>query len=267
MKIKLLKNKNHLFFLFFFLSIFIGCYSVNKSVINDDIHLSRYDIENDMFLPHEGSPAGVPDGYNWRYIPRLGYGKNMPKDWNAITAWGQVFADKEQPNPNKDYPLIRVHIKDLQLFIYQNDGTWKMLQNINNPVGAHYVEDFIEDANKPAEIRNEKGGGISIQAGSGYNFHFYPEGRVNIDKNNIAGIFVVCKARLIGIREGEILPKYLISIGGDYWRSLTAEWKSDFSNNNDIGIGRFKYVTPEWDYFIMHTFSKEEVKSIVFPLE
>jgi hypothetical protein len=266
MKIKLFKNVNLIIFLF--INIFNGCVNINKSFINDNIHSNyRFNLENDMFLPHEGLPAGVPNSYDWKKMPRLGYGKNMPKDWNAITAWGQVYADEKQPNPDKDYPLVRVHIKDLQLYIYQKDGTWKIVQNVENPVGASYNENFIDDKNKLAEIRKEKEGGISIKAGSGYNFHFYPNGREIVNNNNIAGIFVVCKARLIGTKEGENYPKYLISIGGDYWRNLKAEWKSDFSNNNDIGIGRFKYVTPEWQYFIMHTFTKEEIKNIIFPGE
>jgi len=233
---------------------------------NENISLSRYDLENDMFLPHEGLPAGIPDSYDWKFGPRLGYGINIPEDWNAVTAWGQVFADQDQPNPDIDFPLARVHIKDLQLYIYQEDGTWKIIQNIRNPSGASYVEDFANNENKPASIRNEEGGGISIQAGSGYNFHFYPDGKNTLDKNNIAGVFVVCKARLIGTENYDTLPKYLISIGGDYWRNLTAAWKSDWSNNNDIGIGRFKYVKPEWEYFTMHTFSQEEVKNVIFPV-
>ena len=58
-----------------------------------------------------------------------------------------------------------------------------------------------------------------------------------------------------------------MDVGGDYWRNLTAQWASDYSNNNDIAIGRFKKVTPEWQYLTMHTFTEEEAKNIVFPLE
>jgi hypothetical protein len=251
---------------FFIIAIFLSsCATLSNT--NEKLSLSRYDLENDMFLPHEGLPAGVPNDYDWKFMPRLNYGINIPEDWNAIIAWGQVYAEQNQPNPNIDFPSARVHLKDLQLYIYQKDGTWKILQNVENPVGHAYAEDFKDNVNIPTRIKNERGGGISIQAGSGFNFHFYPDEKKLVDKNNIAGVFVVCKAKLTGTENYEILPKYLISIGGDYWRSLTAEWKADFSNNNDIGIGRFKYVTPEWQYFTMHTFSKEEVKNIVFPEE
>jgi hypothetical protein len=228
---------------------------ITLSSTSENIRLSRFDFENDMFLPHEGIPAGVPNSYRWKYTPTVGYGANIPEGWNAVAAWGQVYADQDQPNPDKDFPLVRVHIKDLQLYIYQKDRTWKIIQNAENPVGALYTEDFVNNINIPARIRYEKEGGISIQAGSGFNFHFYPKERTVVDRNNIAGIFVVCKARLTGTENYKTLPKYLISIGGDYWRNLTALWKSDWSNNNDIGLGRFKYVTAQWQYFTMHTFS------------
>jgi hypothetical protein len=221
-------------------------------------------LKNDMFLPHEGIPAGLPDAANWKFKPRLNLGTNLPKNWNCITGWGQVYADREQPCPDKDFPQARVQIKDLNVYIYQTDGTWKIIQQTKVVDGAAYREDFVEDINKPAEIRYEKEG-ISIQAGSGYNFHFFPKEKTMLHSKDIAGVFVSCRARLIGAEHYENPPKYMMSIGADYWRSLTAEWKSDYSNNSDVGIGRFKYVTPEWQCFTMHTFSQEEMKNIVFP--
>jgi len=234
---------------------------------DDEGFSSRPDWVQDMFRGHEGHPAGVPSDWDWYNSPRLRYGINIPKDWSAITAWGQVYADKMEPTPDQDFPLVRVHLKDLRLYIYQNDGTWKLVQNAVSPEGAAFVENFANDENKPADIQNEIGGGISIQAGSGYNFHFWPQGREIVDKNNLKGVFVVCQARLTGTENYETLPKYIMDVGGDYWRDLEAEWKPNGLNNNDIGIGRFKYVTPEWQYFTMHTFSRKAVKDIIFPIE
>jgi len=54
-------------------------------------------------------------------------------------------------------------------------------------------------------------------------------------------------------------------MGADYWNDLSFQWAGWGVNNDDVGIGRFKYVTPEWNYYTMHTFSEEEVKSIIFP--
>jgi hypothetical protein len=60
--------------------LFSSCTSIPYT--NENVSLSRYDLENDMFLSHEGLPAGVPDSYDWKYEPRLGYGINIPKETN-----------------------------------------------------------------------------------------------------------------------------------------------------------------------------------------
>jgi len=230
------------------------------------LKLNRYDLENDMYLNHEGIPSGVPDYIGWKKKPASTYGNNIPDDWNAILAWGQVYADETLPNPDKQFPRIRVHIRDIQLYIYYGNGVWKLMQEDLYPDGHLYAESFANNENKQANIVKEKGGGISIQAGSGFNFHFWSH-RSLIEDRNIKGIFVVCKARLIGTQKYFKPSKYLICMGGDYWRNLTVQYESDYSNNNDIAIGRFKYVTPEWQYYTMHTFTKQEVKNIKFPGE
>ena len=228
---------------------------------------SRYVLINDMFLNHEGIPAGLPNYIGWKYKPTVGFGVKIPEGWNAIYAWGQVYADETEPNPNKDFPLVRVHIKDLQLYIYRKNGSWDLIQNEESPIGDAFREDFVDNWNILADIEQEEGGGISVQAGSGLNFHFYPRQKNRINGDDIKGVFVICKARLIGTENYDTLPKYLLNIGGDYWRNTRVSWAPDYENNNDIAIGRFKYVTPEWQYFIMHTFSQKEVKKIVFPIK
>ena len=232
---------------------------------SDSLH---YDIVNDMFLSSEGMPAGVPNYYDWKHKPRVNLGLKIPSGWNAVYAWGQVYADEKQPNPDKKFPLARVHIKDLQLYIYRSDGTWDLIQEVESPIGDHYVEDFEGNVNKPAEIRKEAGGGISIQAGSGFNFHFYPKSQKQLDNFDIKGVLVICKARLIGIETYSTLPRYLLNVGGDYWRNTSVGWEPNYKNNDDIAIGRFKYVTPEWRHFTMHTFKPlSAAEKIIFPVE
>ena len=256
----------------FLIPIFLFCsclsaYDNAGSYNSEGIYFSRIDVINDMFLPHEGTPAGLPDRFGWKYGPVVSEGKNIPKGWNAVLAWGQVYADEDLPNPDVDFPDIRVHIKDIELYIYQKDGVWKLVSHSENPSGASYVEDFHDDINKPADIKEEEGGGISIKAGSGFNFHYWTSRR-KIDGENIAGVFAVCKARLIGAENYQTSPKYLINVGGDYWRNLNATYVSEWwTVCLGIANGRFKYVTPEWQYFTMHTFSKEEAENIVFPIE
>jgi hypothetical protein len=141
------------------------------------------------------------------------------------------------------------------------------LQSENTPDGLAYVEDFINDESKPADLVYELGGGTSVTAGSGYNFHFYPTSRATVDRSEMARVLVTFQARLIGVGDNETMPKYLAGAGCDLWRDLEADWLPDYSNNSDIGIGRLKYVTPEWQYFTMHDFSAEELVNLRLPEE
>jgi len=125
-----------------------------------------------MYLPGEGLPYGIPDSYGWSVKPRVNLGIKLPRGWNAITGWGQVFADRSEPNPDVDFPLVRVHIKDLQVYILYNDGKWKMIQNERDVTGHLYASDSHDNDHDNTDIRKESDGGVSIQAGGGYFFHF-----------------------------------------------------------------------------------------------
>ena len=251
-------------FLFILIIIFSSstCTNIDRSVSFPAFDGSLF---YDMYLPHEGPPAGVPDDYGWKKRPLVGAGANAPLGWNAITAWGQVYPEESLPDPEEVYPLIRVHIKDFQMYTLRNNGTWDLLQDIPVPIGYAYVEDFTGDESKPVHIEYESEGGISVQAGSGFNFHFFPDYWEQIYRNSIKAVFVVCKARLIGTENYEDpIPKYLVNVGADYWRYIGCATTP--ANNSVVGIGRFKYVTTEWQYFIMHTFSRAEVDSIFLPV-
>ena len=263
------KTKTILTIILILLILSISCSTLLLN-LNEDRSFYR-NVLNDMFLPAEGRVHGLPDYITWQFFPRIGFGMQPRPGWNALLAWGQVYAGQNCPNPDADFPLVRVHIKDLQLFIYQKNGTWSQLIDADGKKiwGSAYVEDFENDEHKETEIRYETGGGISVKAGSGYNFHF-GSGRVTIpNKNNIAGIFVVCKARLIGTENYSTLPEdlYFLNVGGDYWKDLNIGWAPDNVNNGDIAIGRFKRVTPAWQYFTMHTFPKEKIDSITLPIK
>ncbi len=124
---------------------------------------------------------------------------------------------------------------------------------------------------KPADVRNEPSGTISITCGDGYNYHFWTTGgRTKIDPEDIAGVFTTVQARLILDNPDELDDRekaaYLLNVGGDYWKSLDADWDY-FETNNDIGMGRFKYVTKEWQAFNMHTLSESELRKNPPPIK
>lgn len=219
------------------------------------------EIINDITLPHEGRPHGVPSNYDWALKPRRG-AVQPPEGWTAMIAWGQLY---EWINGN---PAIntRVQLKDMEAYyLSKTDGTWHLLQKDARVSGSAYVEDFAGDVNKPADIRTEKSGGISVTAGDGYNFHFWPsKGRTKFPQNDVEACFVTLLARLIlddpnGV-DDRADAKYVLSVGGDWWLSLTAPW-DNWKTNADIGIGRFKFVTTEWKSFNLITASEKTVRN------
>jgi len=150
----------------------------------------------------------------------------------------------------------RVNIKDLEMYyLSKADQKWHLLQKSVGVDGNAYVEDFAGDVNKPADKRIEKDGSVSVKAGGGYNFHFWSKlGRVKYPQGDVAGIYVTVKARLVvdktTLPDDRDKAKYLMSVGGDWWLSLTAPW-DNWKTNWDMGISRFRFVTTEWKSFNM----------------
>lgn len=213
----------------------------------------------DITPPHEEIPHGVSTELSWASKPRVGMGNN-PENFKAMTAWGQLYEDSlGNPATNS-----RVQIKNIQAYMLsKRDNKWHLLQGSLKVEGAASREDFAENVNNPADIRYELDGSVSIKTGGGYNFHFWPPGRASIEPNDVDGIFTTVLARLIVDNpqqpDDRASARYLLSMGGDYWLSLTADW-DNWTTNGDIGIGKFKYVTTKWQAFNMITLSPTQVR-------
>jgi hypothetical protein len=51
-----------------------------------------------------------------------------------------------------------------------------------------------------------------------------------------------------------------MSVGGDWWQSLTAQW-DNWKTNWDIGIGRFRYITSDWKSFNMNSVHPDTIRN------
>jgi hypothetical protein len=220
----------------------------------------------DMTGPHEGRPHGVPDDYDWAFEPRIGKG-NDPGGFKALIAWGQVYEDVEGSLATN----TRVQLRNIKTYVLsKKDNVWRLVQDSAGVQGAAYKEDFVDDISKPANIREEDEG-ISVKLEPGYNFHYWPPtGRIEIDPNDIAGVFTTMQARLIVDKESKPddrdKARYLLSMGADYWLDVDAQW-DQFKTNGDVAIAKFKYITPEWQAFNMISVSGEELRKNPPPLE
>jgi len=266
----------------------------NEPETTNELVLNLNEVIDDMFSSIEGTPHG--SHHEFSLHPTFGQytggssktsdWKNGFDNWTDIRVWGQLYASNhnnqcsprygvftkncvqhELCSPNINFPNIRVHLKDLELYIYreisQNNYIWERIDYVDfidknpNQFGCWYVENFENNKHMLNDVHFEPEGGISTQAGSGWNFHFWGH-TINIESKNVGlkGIFVVCKARIIGV-EGDQDPKYLLSVGSDYYRSDgRLEWGSS-ATNLGVGCGRFKYVTEQWRYHTFFAFNAE----------
>ena len=210
---------------------------------------------------NEALPQGVPPSYDWAQGPVLTMGNN-PKGWQAITAWGGVMVPV-QGNPATN---TRVNIRDLQLYFLQHStGKWLLLQNTSQPDGADYLDDFSGDVSRPGDVRQEPDGTISVTAGGGYCFHFWPTDRASINPNDVGGILVLLQARLIvgdpSLPDDRSTAQYLAGSGADYYPALTGGWPGNLSYNPGVGNGKLKYVQSDWRFYAMTTLTANQLAS------
>ncbi len=219
---------------------------------------------DDSTLLNAGIPSGVPSYLPWAQGPMKGYGSNIPSGWNAFTAWGQVYVQSGWNPPASSNTRVQIRALDAW-YLSKSTNQWVLLQHADTVSGAAYVEDFANDASKPADVKNESGngGGISITAGNGYNYHFWTDRAVIADPSDIAGVYTKFESRLVlndpNGPDDRASSQYLASDGADYWRSINAGWAADWSNNGSVGHGRFKFVTNDWQIFSMETLTPEQL--------
>ena len=224
-------------------------------------------IIQDMQLPHEGRPHGLPVSCDWARQPKLGMGAD-PQAFTALTAWGQLYEDA-RGNPAVN---TRVHIRNMRAYVLsKRNRQWRLVQDSQDVAGAAYREDYARNNNVPAMLRAEADGGVSVKAGGGRNFHFWPHtDRAAIAPEDVAGVFVTVQARLVpddpAQADDRHQARYLLGAGGDYWKTRKAKWFF-WKTNKAIAIGRLKYVRTRWQAFNMTTLSPDELRRHPPPLE
>lgn len=120
----------------------------------------------------------------------------------------------------------------------KSDTQWVLLQNVSKIGGAAYAEDFVDDVSKDADARDEGPGSVSVRVGRGFNYHFWDDaGRVDIDPEDIAGIFTTMEAKSVlhdaNDPDDREEAKYLLSVGADYWLDKAAQW-DQWKTNGDV---------------------------------
>jgi hypothetical protein len=213
-------------------------------------------LTTDMTAPHEARPHGVPPSYDWAARPRPRRAP-PPADFRAFTAWGQLY---RCANAAFD-PDDTVELRGLETWLLVGQR-WRRVQRSSALGGSAFAEDY---AHPPvaARVVARRASGTRVRMVDGYNFHFWPgKGRVAFDPARVRDVAVVARARRI--RHGRHGGCFVLSLGADYWRSLTAAGGP--ANVSDAGIGRFKRVGRRWRAFSMTTASANTLARHPLPL-
>lgn len=222
---------------------------------------------DDMEKPHDFRPQGIEA--DWSRHARRGMRK-LPSGWNCATMWGQIYPARDR-NPGNN---VRVQIRDPRLwYLSRKDNRWHLVQSGVSVDGAAYVLDFAGDRNVKADARREADGTVSVRMIPGYNYHFWPaeKSRVQLEPDDVIAMASSFKARLVvddPAKPDDCDQAFLIgSCGGDFWRSMDARWKADWSNNGDWAIGRFKRIVRTWQVFTATNADAELLRQNPPPVE
>jgi hypothetical protein len=224
-------------------------------------------LAKDMTGKHAGHMHGVPLTYNWAKHPRVGAGNHPERyGFHAVSAWGQVYEDADGSPANN----VRVACRDISLWLLsRRTGQWRRANASKSVNGANYVEDFSGNVSKPANLRQEPDGAVSATLGGGYNFHVYAlKERTVIDPSDVAGVVSLYSARVIvddpaGPDERH-LARYLASGGADYW--LDEHVGAAPGTVADVGIGKARYLGPDWLTLTMSTLPRHQLEKSCPPV-
>jgi len=217
-------------------------------------------LGSDMRRPSEELPHGVPRSYDWSRHPRV-RALTPLLSFTAFTAWGQLYRCAHAPPSPND----AVDLRDLQSWaLLRGSQRWRRLQLSSDLEGAAFAEDYVKPT-VAARYVARGSGGTSVKLRTGYNFHFWPNsGRISLRASDVVAIVVTLRARLRPGRPEQRPPCFVLGVGGDRWRSISAQ--PGGSNSGDVGIGRFKRVERDWRLFTMSAASPRLLRRFPLPL-
>lgn len=213
------------------------------------------DLNKDWSLLHEGTPLGVPTGYDWAKKGRISLGNTVPSGFTAVTGWGQVFRSTAFPSVSTP-----VQMRNFQTYIcYGSSRTWVQLQQ-GDVFGGAFRPDFVGNVSQPASLLGSLTQTVGFALDSA--FHFWPaHGRATLPSTNICGTLVLMEAR-VNTTSTNLNGAYLLGFGLDYWQSLTAEWNAQYTTNKDAGVGRLRKVTNTWQWYGLSTASDADLQAL-----
>ena len=219
-------------------------------------------LKSDMTDPHEMLMHGINPDWGWGSRPRIGRGNSVPADWTspAFVPWGIVAASTNGSLATNARVQIRKMTAD-----FKYNGRWQRIDysSTNSELMGAVYTDYETNASVAADLRDHGADGISVRLPqSGGSFHFMTRSRFPITSAGIQGVVVKFEARLVvddpNRTDDRALAKLLALSGGDYWRSMSAQWNPSTYSNDDFAIGRARLLSNEWTTITSHSLSSDD---------
>ena len=190
----------------------------------------------------EGFPLGVPHGYSW-YVGDDGLGGAAPPaSFTSMTGWAVVYP--EEGSPTTALASTDVQVDNMQAWVHlAATNQWVKLQDgdTGGIGGDHFIGDF-SGATLGMPITHNADGSDSFDAPPvGYNAHWWIDPRGGYAAGSIDGTYVQ-----MDIRETNPNAHLVAQLGADWWRSDSAPFLSDFSNNHAAGETNWVDLTTDY---------------------
>lgn len=217
-------------------------------------------MRTDMTSGHQAVVHGVNPAWSWGSNPRVGVGVSIPTEFTDphFVPWGVVGTTSGNTATNTRVQIRRV-ITDVK-----RNGSWSRFSYDTNGLGDVYGSmylNFETNVSTPADELEHGADGISVRMPSSGSYHWFSTDRYAISRTNLQEIVVRFEARLIlhdsGGTDDRANAKVLAGAGGDLWRTRTASWDPETYSNDDFAIGRFKFVTNNWQAFSASTLTSD----------
>lgn len=199
-------------------------------------------LQQDMTLPHEHAPNGVPTNYQWKYAP---FESPAAPDYRAMTAWGQWYRCDGAGLDDND--VLELH--NVQTWQLGYDGVWRQSQT-GNLSGAAYPENF-QGAPIAANVVAWGPGswGKVRMSAPGRNFHFYSSQRTGYDATQVRAVVTAAEVRLWAYSPSTQCT--VAGMGADYWQGVSS------GSVKGATLGRLVHVDTSWR-LITSTFGDEQ---------
>lgn len=191
----------------------------------------------------EGHPVGVPSSWDWYAGVYKPAGNSAPpSDFTAVTGWGAVYQEVGEPaytNPN-----AKVEVANAKTYVHLKTGEWVLVQDqsTNQLAGGHFYTDLAGNVAIPMTTSALSNGGIAFSTPpTGYNDHFWSTSRGTYPANMVDAVYVQMDMRVTDPN-----LNLIAIVGADWWRSPSAPYASDFSNNPAAGTSNWAELSTQW---------------------